>query len=444
MTTLLWTYGVWLCMLGPGGGAAPGMDLTRLVKDVQPAVVTILAYDEGGRLVCQGSGFSAGEKGHVITCYHVLEGAYSAEVKGFDGRRYRVSSVLATDKKADLVKVLVDSGGGTIRQAEVEGTMPSLAERIVVIGSPLGLEQTVSEGIVSGIRAESPKGKSFQISASTSKGSSGGPVLNMQGKVIGVVSSQAIEGQNLNFAVSAEQVLALIEAKEQKQNLEPASSVLVAAGGGGLLGQGRSLLLEGQYERALIYLRGISQDSANFRQALLLSGICYSKLGLNRDAVRVYDQAVRLDPASAEVLLSLGLSYTAVSQYKKATEAYSRAMQIAPGRADVRLCLGMAWSQAGEHALAVEAYAGAIRIDGACADAYYGMGLAQYKLGNFEAAVAAYRRVLELQPEDAATRFGLGLTLAALGRKEMALEQYAVLKGREQKLAARLLAVVGK
>jgi serine protease Do len=168
MRTLLWTLGVWLFVLGPGGDAAHGVDLTRLVKEAQPAVVTVLAYDKDGRLICQGSGFCVSEKGHIITCYHVLDGAFRAEVKSFDGKVYGVESVLASDSKADLAKVLVDAGGGLIKPLEVEGAMPSIAERIVVIGSPLGLEQTVSEGIVSGIRLGSARGRSFQISASTS------------------------------------------------------------------------------------------------------------------------------------------------------------------------------------------------------------------------------------------------------------------------------------
>ncbi len=444
MRTLLWVYGLCTCILGPRVEAAPGVDLTRLVKDAQPSVVTVLAYDNDGKLVSQGSGFCISEEGHIITCYHVLERAHWAEVKSYNGKRYRVESVLASDKKADLIKVLVDARVGSIRAAKVEGTMPSIAERIVVIGSPLGLEQTVSEGIVSGIRPESARGKSFQISASTSRGSSGGPVLNMSGKVVGVVSSQAIEGQNLNFAVSAEQVVALMKPKVMKQEPMLMSPVVGADVGGSLLEQGQSLLLEGRYEKALIYLRGVARDSGDFRQALLLCGICYSKLGLNIEAVQMYGQAAQLDPGDVEVCMSLGLSYSALRQYGKAGEAYKRAIQIAPQRADIRLCLGMAWSQAGEYKRAIEAYEGAVRIDADCADACYGMGLAYYKLGDCAAAVKAYRQAIEREPEYVAARFGLGLSSAALGDKKMALEQYTALKEREQGLAAKLLAAMGE
>ena len=77
-------------------------------------------------------------------------------------------------------------------------TIPEVGQDIIAIGGPLGLEKTVSQGIVSAIR-----NNTIQITAPISPGSSGGPVLNMKGEVIELVSSQMIVGQNLNFAIPA-------------------------------------------------------------------------------------------------------------------------------------------------------------------------------------------------------------------------------------------------
>src|SRR5207248_11758035 len=79
-------------------------------------------------------------------------------------------------------------------------------ESFVVIGNPYGLEGSVSNGIVSAVRQISGYGKIIQITASISPGSSGSPVVNMLGQVIGVATLQAAEGQNLNFAVPAERI----------------------------------------------------------------------------------------------------------------------------------------------------------------------------------------------------------------------------------------------
>jgi hypothetical protein len=109
----------------------------------------------------------------------------------------------------DLIKVLADISKSSVQWISVTRTLPSLAERVVVVGSPMGLEQTVSEGIVSSIRVIPDIGKILQISAAVSSGSSGSPVVNMKGQVVGVVSFYLIKGQNLNFAVPAQYLIDL-------------------------------------------------------------------------------------------------------------------------------------------------------------------------------------------------------------------------------------------
>ena len=444
METLLCIYGLWLCTLGPGGETATTVDLTSLVQNVQPAVVTIYAYNKDRKLISQGSGFFISDNGHVATCYHVLEGAYSAEAKTFTGRTCPVKTILAINKKADLIKVSVDIGEGLVKPVKLEGNMPAIAERVVVIGSPLGLEQTVSEGIVSGIRANSVRGRSFQMSASISKGSSGSPVINMRGRIIGLASSQLVEGQNLNFAISSEHVLALASARDGTGLSDWNSGVVDEAKSANLLKKGREYVAVGKFEQALTCFECIGSSSAHFKHAMMLLGMCYSKLGHEAEAIVAYRRAVEASTDDIEAHLCLGLAYSSLGNYRKAAEIYQRAVQIDPERADVRLCLGMAFSQVGEHQRSIEAYEGAIRIDPQYADAYCGIGVSQYRLGDCRAAATAYEQAIHHNPAYARARFGLGLSFAALGNKDMALEQYGLLKTQEKDLAAKLLVAVGK
>ena len=87
-------------------------DLPKLVKKIQPAVVTIIAYDSKGKAKSQGSGFFINQEGQFITNYHVLEGAFRVEVKTSHGNRHRVKSVLVEDKDSDLILGVIDPGFG--------------------------------------------------------------------------------------------------------------------------------------------------------------------------------------------------------------------------------------------------------------------------------------------------------------------------------------------
>ena len=104
------------------------------------------------------------------------------------GRRYPVQRIVAENKEADLVLITADIPASEISPVEVSGKMPEVGEKIYAIGHPMGLEKTVSEGIVSAIRRMPKLGDIIQITAAISPGSSGGPVFNTSGVVIGVAA----------------------------------------------------------------------------------------------------------------------------------------------------------------------------------------------------------------------------------------------------------------
>lgn len=204
-------FSVILMLLKVGAwGAGPVYaqnDLPTLIKRIQPAVVTIVGYNATDKVIRLGSGFFVSESGQLITSRHVLQGVARAEVKLPRGERYPLTTVLAEDPKADLLKLSVTVPGGTpfLKVADIR---PQVGEHVLVVGSPLGLEQSVSEGLVSAIRTIRDRGEFLQISAPISPGSSGGPVVNRQGQVIGVAAFQ-VRGQNINFAVPGGRILAL-------------------------------------------------------------------------------------------------------------------------------------------------------------------------------------------------------------------------------------------
>jgi serine protease Do len=192
-----------------GTGAARAQEsLPELVKQIIPAVVTVIGFNAQGKPMRMGSGFFIDPQGHLITNFHVIKGVARAEVKLPKGEIYPLTEMVAADEKADLIKLAVNLPGGTPHYLKVSSTRPEVGERVVVVGSPLGLEHTVTEGMVSAFRTIKNRGDFLQISTPTSPGSSGGPVVNMKGQVIGIATLQ-VRGQNINFAVPGYRVLAL-------------------------------------------------------------------------------------------------------------------------------------------------------------------------------------------------------------------------------------------
>jgi serine protease Do len=199
--------------------AAPAIaaqDLVHLIKETKPGVVFIKTYDAAGKAVGSGSGFFISADGQVITNFHVLAGRSGAVVKTFDGRVLRITNVLAADKTHDLIRVAVDlqhpvqpSAGEPLRPLRLAVRPPQVGERVMVIGNPKGLEMSVSDGIVSALRTHRRYGQVIQHTAPMSPGSSGGPLFNMEGRVIGVCTFHKLGGQNLNFAVSASAIAGL-------------------------------------------------------------------------------------------------------------------------------------------------------------------------------------------------------------------------------------------
>ncbi|MQY71942.1 trypsin-like serine protease, partial [bacterium] len=189
-------------------------NLTALIKKVSPSVVLVITYDEEGEELSGGSGFFISEAGDVITNRHVIQGAYHAEVKTADEKVYDVKKILAEDKEGDLIRLSVDIPRDAVHVLGISDSLPEVGERVIVVGNPLGLEQTVSDGIVSAVREIPAFGNIIQITAPISSGSSGSPVVNMKGEVIGVASFQMVEGQNLNFAIPGERVTKLTPIKK--------------------------------------------------------------------------------------------------------------------------------------------------------------------------------------------------------------------------------------
>jgi len=160
-----------------------------------------------------GSGFVVSADGRVVTNMHVIRGASSAIVQTADGKELSQVELLAADEVHDLAVLRIKSPTQIQPLPLGDSATARPGAHVVAIGHPLGLGNTVSDGLISAVREISPQRTMLQISAPISPGSSGGPLFNDRGEVIGISTLVITGGQNLNFAtpINAVKPLLLID-----------------------------------------------------------------------------------------------------------------------------------------------------------------------------------------------------------------------------------------
>lgn len=193
------------------GSAVFARDATEVATRTFKSVVMLVVSDATGSPMAFGSGFFV-KADIVATSLHVVDGASSVYIKapGQD-RAFPVAGILATDTDNDLALLQVNTDTTFPRLVLTSTAGTKVGSKVYVIGNPMGLEGTFTEGIVSAIRKEN-QSQILQITAPISHGSSGGPVLDEEGQVIGVAAALIENGQNLNFAIPSDSLLKLLSA----------------------------------------------------------------------------------------------------------------------------------------------------------------------------------------------------------------------------------------
>jgi tetratricopeptide (TPR) repeat protein len=451
--------------------------LTAIIKKVQPSIVSILTVNNEGKISGQGSGFFINPGGDIITSRHVLEGATRANIITSDGKEFPIKKVIAEDSDGDLIQVSVALEGETVQPLRIAPAIPEAGERVIVIGTPLGLEKTVSDGIVSAVRDVPGFGKIIQVTAPISPGSSGSPVVNMKGEVIGVATFFVVAGQNLNFAIPVERISKLVQGKgptlsereAQRTETQRASEEYLYATGH------RYLWVE-DYERALSFFLDVIKRNPNHGDAYFYIGYCLGRLGKYQEAIGPYQQALRINPNDADTLYNLCVGYARIDRYPEAIEACRQAIQVKPDSSEAYNNMALALYQMGRYREALEsskqavrlkpdfavahynlgnAYAGlkqfkeamesykqAIRINFNYAEAHLDLGAAYYELREYDRAVESYRQALRIKPELAAAHLNLGMTYLKLGERGAALDEYKALRELNKEMAKQLFDLI--
>lgn len=474
--------------------------LPQLVDRVRRSVVTVLTYDAEGRPCSQGSGFFY-RAGIVVTADHVILGASRAEVRLYSGRVFPVGGVVGRLVELDLAALEVDFSlpGDTtglsgffaeIDQYEEKseivgpalhrvGSATKVGDRVIVISSPRGLDLSVSEGIISGIRDLPGSRRLLQTTAAMSSGSSGGPVLNLYGEVVGVARCQLTDGQALNFAIPAENLSRLTLGKVKPLVACVTASKIKASQ---QYRRGVDYALDLKYERALdCLLESVRIDPSG--EAWLWIARCRERRRQFDDAVAAYREAIRLSPERADyhssladlqlrlgrrteyesemtsavacheaeikrapddyfTHYSLGVCLKKLDRNDDASRAFREAIRLSPSFFPAHNDLGVTLQAQGRTIEAISAFQAAIRAAPDFVTAHTNLGAALAQLQRNDEAVDAFKRALKLDPADPVAHFDLGLLYVISRDIPAAIGEYRVLKELDPERADRLFNMI--
>src|SRR2546421_803340 len=326
--------------------------LPELVRRVKPSVVSVLTYDLKGEPLISGSGFFV-RAGEVVTNMHVIKGAHRVEIHTLEGkgRTYPVAGALAIDDEADLALLKVEMPADRSRALTMTTAVPDEGEQIFVIGNPLRLEGSVSDGIVSAVREVPDLGRIIQVTAPVSHGNSGSPLFNMRGEVIGIVTVKVTNGQNINLALGVARINLLPRgevipfdqiAARNKSTTQP--EVLAELWYRG----GIDSLWLGNYDSALNYFETAANRNPRRPETWIQIGYCKVKQGRNEEAIRAYKRALQLRPDSAEAYNKLGDAYFFGGRFDEAIASYRQAARVQPDQPEAYYNLALAYLETGD------------------------------------------------------------------------------------------------
>ena len=322
---------------------APAQTVPQIAEKALAVTVSLEMQDRNGVPLGRGSGFFV-RPNLIATNYHVIEGAAggTAKLVGKD-TSYTIEGFTATDKINDLALLKVTIRG--IKPLPLgDSDAVRVGETVYVTGNPLGFEGTFSDGIISGRRDRNTKER-LQMTAPISPGSSGGPVLNVKGKVIGVAvsSHRRLDAQNLNFAIPSNTLKALLS------RTRPV----------------KTFLQENQ---------SISAETYFFR------GNVNYESGLYWAAIGQFNAAIHLKQDFADAYYNRGLAKIRLGKYTTAIADYDTVIRLKSNDASAYLNRGKAQCDSGQHFGAIADYNTAIRLKPDYAKAYYNRAIAKRRL----------------------------------------------------------------
>jgi S1-C subfamily serine protease/predicted TPR repeat methyltransferase len=421
---------------------AAELSIQTIVKRTLPSVVSLTIRDASKTPIATGSGFVVG-RNMIATNLHVVTDAGSVTANFQDGRSEVAPGLIVGDTDSDLAILFVDTKDLPMLPL-ADTSLAQIGDSVIALGSPIGLKGTASTGIISAFRTYGGL-KAIQTTAPISHGSSGGPLLDRNGRVLGITSYIMQDGENLNFAVSSFYLKPLIPAKvaeywtwaemrkymtdQEKKTAKATGAEKPALPAKDLPGDTETAGGESPAKDA----PAESEEITAARKEVRLhpkSAEARVSLGMllgdsDREAANTeYRKAIELDPAASDPHFLLASAYYDADKYEDAIKEAREAVRLAPADPYSHNILGISLDGAQKYDEEIKELRTAVRLKADYAVAHCNLGVVLMKKNSTDEALFELREAARFAPDNETLVYELATNLSAAGKNDEAVAAY--------------------
>lgn len=405
----------------------------EISREAFQSTVIVIVENELGEQVSLGSGFYIGNN-EILTNFHVVEEAFTGHVRLVgDTEKHPISSLLLFDPDKDIAVLSVSSLEAPVLTITDNPAM-QVGDVVYAVGNPLGFEGTFSQGIISALRKFESQ-QFIQITAPISPGSSGGPILNNKGQVIGMLVSTIEGGQNINFAIPSNDIRGLLYRERIPMTLD--REIVIKDLSHYTIGL--AYYQRKFYNKSIIYLTKALEKNPEEVLVYYQRGKAYRKIKKLDKAIKDFTKSIYLIEAAADMLSpetrliqgvysARGGAYHAKEEYEKAIQDYAKARGKGDNSIILALNLATAYTRIGsyENALriyneSIDAFSSSFMID----LVYFERGKFFWDRGQRGKAFEDLTRTIEINPQFAKCYFVRGVFYQKEHKYAEAIKDYS-------------------
>jgi tetratricopeptide (TPR) repeat protein len=392
----------------------------KILENNKAGVVSLTAYGSNKQIVGVGSGFALGD-GVMATSYLLISQAAAVEGKNFQGKKVKIEAILAVDKNSFLALLKTKGKEPALTLGNSEDLKKD--NKVFAIGTNEAGEITVSEGTVTNIQDYAPGRRIIDSSLSVWENSSGSPVLDTNGQVLGIT---IFLERGLKFIIPSNLVKTLPKKAEVKFKDWQHEDYLSTLEGSLLAGKISSLLDE--TGKAQKYLEKVLKEApANIEAQSLLASV-YIRERNYEAAISAYNKVIELDANRDDAYYGLGLVYFKMRRFKEAAVPLEKAVRLNPEYKEAYFYIASSYEESKDFAKAAEFYEKYVNLKPERAgQAYANLGLCKFEIGEFGAAAAAFQEALKENPQDTHINDMLAQAFKKSGQYEKAEQVYKYL-----------------